>query len=138
MSRHFLEVNFYKKHESSSVRKKSPLEKSPLWGVRVRVRVRLEIGLGLGCCFFFVGEGFRRDFFLEPNHRILIFCLNFTSPKMFLICCYFLSIFSLGTLAKFLLKSVWESLKSINTLITNLIKYYYLIKHDLVSVRKSC
>ena len=138
MSRHFFEVNFYKKHESSGVRKKSPLEKSPLWGVRVRVRVRLEIGLGLSCCFFFVGEGFRRDFFLEPNHRYFNFRFELSIPKNVLNLLLFLSIFSLGTLEKFLLKSVWESLKSIKTLITNLIKYCYLIKLDLISVRKSC
>ena len=29
-------------------------------------------------------------------------------------------------------------MNSINTLITNLIKYYYLIKRDLARVRKTC
>ena len=60
------------------------------------------------------------------------------SPKNVLNLLLFLSIFNLATFEKFLLKNVWQSIKSINPLITNLIKYHYFIKHNLARVRKSC
>ena len=62
-------------------------------------------------------DSFGSKFLLETSLIIiLIFCLNFSASKMFLICSHLLSIFNLLTFEKLLLKSA----KGINEV------YYHL------------